>query len=429
MRMKVYQVLLLLFLVNSGLIAQYFWEKIESPTTEFMRTLHFADSLTGWVAGDSGLIFFTSDGGKNWTQQTTNTKNKIMNLFFLDNNRGWAVSWDEQMTNDFTGTYFLKTTNGGENWLLEQYREDNVFLNNLFFLDTLKGFAGGYPGKFLVTTDGGITWENAHIDSMPGAFFPPSNFKFFNNDYGFAVGGQIDISGVVWKTTNGGANWKPSIVGAEPIYDIHFFDSLNILGVGGDFEYGASVIQTSDAGETWDYRTIGIFGVATSLSFRTTTEAWVPLSISQTLMYTLDAGKTWTDTSAVDSSSIYDLAFSDSLTGYAVGEEGVILKYKYQFPDLVIEDNFIADDYYLYQNYPNPFNSSTTIEYRISEPAFVSLKIYDVLGNYISTPVKGYRQSGNYRINWDANNKPSGVYYVSLAVDGNVMTRKMILLK
>ncbi|MEJ2104002.1 MAG: YCF48-related protein [Ignavibacteriaceae bacterium] len=429
MRIKIYQILLLFFLLNSTLFSQYFWEKIESPTTEFLRTLHFADSLTGWVAGDSGLIFFTSDGGKNWVQQTTNTKNKIMNLFFIDNNRGWAVSWDEEITTDFTGTYFLKTTNGGLNWSLDQYREDNVFLNNLYFLDTLKGFAGGYPGKFLVTTDGGTTWENAHIDSMPGAFFPPANFKFYNNDYGFAVGGQIDISGVVWKTTDGGANWKPAIVGAEPIYDLHFFDSLNVLGVGGDFEYGASVIQTSDAGETWDYRTVGIFGVATSLSFRTATEAWVPLSISQTLMYTLDAGETWTDTSAVDSSSIYDLVFSDSLTGFAVGEEGVILKYRYQFPDFVVTDKFITQDYYLFQNYPNPFNSSTTVEYRIIEPAYVSLKIYDVLGNYISTLIKGFQQSGNHKINWDANGKPSGVYYLSLAVNANVLTKKMILLK
>ncbi len=51
--------------------------------------------------------------------------------------------------NLFYGTEILKTTNGGENWSVEQYREENVFLRGIYFLDTLKGFAGGVPGQFL----------------------------------------------------------------------------------------------------------------------------------------------------------------------------------------------------------------------------------------------------------------------------------------
>ena len=368
MRIKIYTIFLSVLITNSVVFGQYFWERIESPTTEFLRTIHFADSLRGWVAGDSGLIFFTSDGGKNWSQQVTNTKNKIMKLFFLDDQHAWGVSWAEASNDAFIGTYILKTTDGGQNWAVNQYREANVFLNCIYFLDTLKGFTCGYPGKFLVTYDGGISWGNVQIDTLPGAFFPPANIKFFNNDYGYAVGGQIDISGMVWRTTNGGTNWRPFVVGGEPIYDIHFFDSLNVLGVGGDFEYGASVIRTHDAGNTWDYRTVGIFGVATSLSFRTESEAWSPVSIAEAFMYTFDGGETWIDTSTVDSSSIYALEFSDSLTGYAVGEKGVILKYKYQYPSTILETENIVKDFYLFQNYPNPFNSTTSIQYRISEP-------------------------------------------------------------
>ena len=430
MKLKYYMIFLLVFASNTGLFGQYFWQRIESPSEFFLRTLHFADSLRGWVAGDSGLIFYTSDGGINWIQQVTNTKDKVMKLFFLDEDRGWAVAWDEFGSNSFYGTDILQTTNGGENWSIEQYREQNVFLNSIYFLDTLKGFMGGYPGKFLITTDGGNNWENAQIDSGVGAHFPPVHFNFYNNQYGFASGGAMDISGVVWKTTNGGEFWITTAVGPEPVRGIHFFDSLNVLGVGGDPEYfGASVIRTSDAGENWFYEELGIVGVATAISFRTETEGWAPLSLAQKIMYTFDSGATWIDTSTVDSSAIYDLVFTDSLTGYAVGEGGVILKYKYPFPVLIQDEPQYTKEYYLFQNYPNPFNLQTSIEYYISEPSQVSLKVYNLLGSLVANLVEDYQPNGKYKVTWSADNEATGIYYMRLKVNEKVQVKKLVLLK
>jgi hypothetical protein len=290
---------------------------------------------------------------------------------------------------------------------------------------------GGYPGKFLITTDGGSNWEDAQIDSGAFAYFPPVHFNFFNEQYGFAAGGAIDIAGVVWKTTNGGESWRSlEINSPDPIRQIHFFDSLNVFGIGGDPEfYGIAIIRSTDAGDSWTYEEPGIIGVATALSFRTETEGWAPTSFAQSLIYSFDSGITWTDTSTVDSSRIYDLAFSDSLTGYAVGEEGIILKYKYQYPVFIKDKPEFADQYYLYPNYPNPFNSSTTIDYHIPEPSQVSLKIYNALGSLIATLKEDYQQSGNYRLTWNADTESSGVYYLQLNVNGNLLTKKMVLLK
>jgi photosystem II stability/assembly factor-like uncharacterized protein len=111
---KRYLILLLVSISNLG-FSQNFWERISSPTENFLRTLHFADSLRGWVGGDSGSIFYTSDGGLNWTQQQTNTANKIMRLFFLDDNRAWALAWADAGASDnlFYGTEILKTTDKG----------------------------------------------------------------------------------------------------------------------------------------------------------------------------------------------------------------------------------------------------------------------------------------------------------------------------
>ena len=430
MKIKNYLVILLVIASNTGLFGQYFWQRIESPTDYWLRTLLFTDSLRGWVAGDSGLIFYTSDGGVNWIQQVTNTKDKVMKLFFLDDNMGWAVAWDEFASDNFYGTDILQTTDGGASWSIEPYREQNVFLNSIYFLDTLKGFMGGYPGKFLITTDGGMNWEDAQIDSGVGAHFPPVHFNFYNNQYGFASGGAMDISGVVWKTTNGGEFWKTTAVGPEPVRGIHYFDSLNVLGVGGDPEYfGASLVRTTDAGENWVYEELGFPGVATAISFRTETEGWAPLSLARTIMYTFDSGATWEDTLTIDTTAIYDLVFTDSLTGYAVGEGGVILKYKYPSPVMIQDEPQYSNSYYLLQNYPNPFNSSTSIEYYIPEPSQVSLKVYNLLGSVVANLVEDYQPNGKYKVTWNADNEATGIYYMRLKVNENEQVRKMVLLK
>ncbi|MDZ7624411.1 MAG: hypothetical protein U5J96_08220 [Ignavibacteriaceae bacterium] len=336
---------LFLLSLNNSSFGQNFWERIQSPTDNFLRTLHFTDSLTGWVGGDSGSIFYTSDGGLNWIQQQTNTNSKIMRLFFLDDYRAWALAWADAGAGDnsFYGTEILKTTDGGENWSVEQYREENVFLRGIYFLDTLKGFAGGVPGQFLQTSDGGMNWEPANIDSGIFSHFPVIDFKFYDDLFGFACGGRFDIAGVIWRTTNGGESWAPldaQYSPADEVWDIHFFDSLNVMGVGGDPDlFGVGIMHSTDAGISWSYEEIGVFGQALALSFRTENEGWAVVPQSETFVATFDYGVSWLSYPTPDSSKLYDIQFTDSLTGYAVGEEGVIAKYKYQAPDFVNEES------------------------------------------------------------------------------------------
>jgi photosystem II stability/assembly factor-like uncharacterized protein len=422
--------------LNNFSFGQNFWEQIQSPTDNFLRTLHFSDSLTGWVGGDSGSIFYTSDGGLNWTQQQTNTTSKIMRLFFLDDYRAWALAWADAGAGDgtFYGTEILKTTDGGENWSVEQYRDENVFLRGIYFLDTLKGFAGGVPGQFLQTSDGGLNWEPANIDSGIFSHFPVIDFKFYNQLYGFACGGRFDIAGVIWRTTNGGESWAPldaQYSPADEVWDIHFFDSLNVMGIGGDPDlFGVGIMHSTDAGISWDYFEIGVFGQALALSFRTENEGWAVVPQSETFVATFDYGVSWLSYPTPDSTKLYDIQFTDSLTGYAVGEEGVIAKYKYQSPDFV-SDEFspMVSNFILHQNFPNPFNPITTISYNLSEPGQVSLNVYNVLGTHIVTLLQEYTSSGNHSVVWNAKDEPSGVYYYQLNVNGKLATRKMLLLK
>ena len=87
------------------------------------------------------------------------------------------------------------------------------------------------------------------------------------------------------------------------------------------------------------------------------------------------------------------------------------------------------DSYNLAQNYPNPFNPSTSIQYAISSRQFVSLKVYDVLGNEIATLVNEEKDRGVYTVNFDATSLASGIYLYRIQAGSFTETKKMILMK
>jgi hypothetical protein len=95
----------------------------------------------------------------------------------------------------------------------------------------------------------------------------------------------------------------------------------------------------------------------------------------------------------------------------------------------VVEEYISPTDYSLSQNYPNPFNPNTVIEYSIPESKFVSLIVYDMLGREVTVLVNENQQAGNYKVELNAENLSSGIYYYKISSGKYVETRKMILLK
>jgi len=91
--------------------------------------------------------------------------------------------------------------------------------------------------------------------------------------------------------------------------------------------------------------------------------------------------------------------------------------------------NFIPTKFSLEQNYPNPFNPSTTIEFTLPTSAFVTLKVYNLLGEEVATLAAEKRSAGIHRINWDAKGLASGVYLYRLEAGDFVQTKKLILMK
>ena len=95
-----------------------------------------------------------------------------------------------------------------------------------------------------------------------------------------------------------------------------------------------------------------------------------------------------------------------------------------------VNQNIISlQQFQLSQNFPNPFNPSTKIGYQIPNISFVTIKVYDVLGNEIKTLVNEEKPAGIYEIDFNATDISSGIYFYQLKTGSYIETKKMLLLK
>lgn len=118
-------------------------------------------------------------------------------------------------------------------------------------------------------------------------------------------------------------------------------------------------------------------------------------------------------------------AIDNSFAGSPFTEEQSII-----ITDIVRGNENLPDHYGLNQNYPNPFNPITTIQYQLPQPTQVTLTIFNALGQRITTLVDKKQDAGYYKIKWEADHLPNGIYFYELqAGKAFKQTKKMILIK
>jgi hypothetical protein len=102
----------------------------------------------------------------------------------------------------------------------------------------------------------------------------------------------------------------------------------------------------------------------------------------------------------------------------------------FEYSHIVVEVDFVGPgEFKLNQNYPNPFNPSTVITYSIPGVEFVTLKVYDMLGNEIAVLVEGERDAGTHNVEFNSSGLSSGTYFYRIQAGSFSDTKKMILLK
>jgi len=102
---------------------------------------------------------------------------------------------------------------------------------------------------------------------------------------------------------------------------------------------------------------------------------------------------------------------------------------EFSYSQIVEVDVASPIEFVLDQNYPNPFNPSTIISFSVPQSSFVTLKVYDVLGNEVSTLVNETKEAGKYNISFDASGLSNGVYFYTIKANNFNSTKKMILIK
>jgi len=409
-------------LISINIEAQWFSQN--SDVTVNLNSVNFYSETNGWVAGDSGTILHTSDGGTNWERQTTNYTTPLLSISFCDESNGWAVG---------DNGIILKTTNQGNDWS-RVYNDTSINIRNfkvkcisptttIVLRDSNTGDFH-QETKIWKTTDNGESWED--ISPYVNGFSFLRDISFTSSQNGWACGVGGNVAGYqIHCTTDGGENWTTKYFNSPTLWSMQKILFRNTTeGWATDWD---TLYYTSDGGEIWNVSGVPNFNDLTDIVMFGNI-GYASRLIGK-IKKTTDFGNSWIEQSTAPNNFVTDIEFINENTGWAVGWNGMIYKTTNGGVTSVDEDNQIIKSFTLYQNYPNPFNPNTTISYFIPEESFVKLQVFNSLGQIVKVLVNGNYKSGEYKINFSADGLSSGVYYYQLTSENNTITKKFMLVK
>ena len=431
---------------NGGFI----WESLSTGIVEGLNSIKFISENIGWVVGQDGKILKTTNGGLSWSYQISNTTKTLNSVFFINENVGWVVGWD--------GT-ILKTSDSGNNWITQQ-SSIAVNLNSVFFYSSDLGWIVGDVGAYVKTTNGGETW----IQKTTGTTNDLNSIAFANSETGIIAG-----MGIVLHSSDSGEIWTDLSLTYANCYAISLSNNETGYIVGGD----GQIFKSTDGLSDWFIIGSGIYNTLYDVDFTNVNTGWA-VGQGGAIIKTLTGGSGYSATNLVanalassqilEVSTIEGFSVDDNIlinpggwnqetykiTGFEIGfgSVSIILEspllYDHQIGELVIklnptsvEEEFINElptEYSLLNNYPNPFNPTTKITFSLAADSKVSLKVFDVLGQEVTSLINQEMTVGVYNVDFNALNFPSGVYFYRIEATGVnnarfVDVKKMILMK
>jgi photosystem II stability/assembly factor-like uncharacterized protein len=446
--MRTFKISLLVFILSITLSAQWYDKSAGLP--EFYGYAWAIDAYDSLIAtgpftksdvylGKPDSLYLTTDGGNSWFTKALpgnlEANDDLFDISIIGKDKIWFGTGLGKIYN---------TTDGGLSWQLQYYDTlKSKFINYIEMFDSLNGMAMGDPAdstiptSFLKTTNGGVNWISQNqtelIGKWSGDLWRRVDFVSINIGYFYTFQA---FPPTIYKTTNSGKNWtvfndtiRCNVIKA---YDENIFIA----------EYDNIVSRTIDAGQSWESNQFDSLFWGNDIEFIPDNPAKVWYSSYQlNVFFSSDTGKSWGKEFELTNLRPNDIVFTDENNGWLLANQPAISAKTRIFRTtngghggivISVDDNdpgINPTGFKLEQNYPNPFNPTTNIRFLIADRGFVTLKVYDVLGNEVATLVNEEKPAGEYKVEFDGNHLPSGIYFYQLKAGGFVETRKMILLK
>jgi len=328
------------------------------------------------------------------------------------------------------GTGIFRSTDYGLTWnkVFSTSGEIPVIAVDLQGSGTAYASNWGGGGGVLKSTDFGANWATIGLTSVNtwGVHVSPES-----PDYVIAA---CYACGNTYISRNGGSSWQT--IPITPVnYQIHIVDTVTVFAgqSNGIYKLFSDIFIPVEL----VYFNAGVLGSEILLEWETATELNnVGFDIEQS-----SDNKVFEKIGFVPgfgtSSKNHNYEFSviyETAQKYYFRLKQVNLDGSYEYSDIIEVNISLTEEFELSQNYPNPFNPTTKIKFTIplvkmGHALSVQLKVYDVLGNEISTLVNGKKPAGIYEVEWNSNGLPSGLYYYQLRAGGFIETKKMVLLK
>ena len=340
------------------------------------------DSPGNLLAGSEGSgVFLSTNDGTSWNQTG------------LTNANVWALAVSD--TNLFAGTEFggvYLSTNDGTSWNQVDTGLTVPFVTSFAVSDT-DLFAGTYRHGVFLSTNNGKNWTQTGLTNPYVWALVTSGMNLFA---GTAGGDGVFLStdnGARWTAVNNEFPKDPDDTTVYGYVNALAVSGANLLA-GTDF---AGVYLSTNSGASWISVNDG-FPKMLDDSTR-----YLPVHALQVFGTDLFAG--------TENGGVWRRPLSEMITSVETCPTNLPVHYS------------------LSQNFPNPFNPSTSIRFELGGAGFVSLRVYDVLGNVVATLENGEMKQGGYQVTWKATGLSSGIYLCRLQAGNFVDIRKLILLK
>jgi len=404
------------------------WTLVENDVLEghFNKT-HFTTPQDGWIMGYTE-IFRTTDGGDSFHEVVPSGEDvdfewqrMYQDIFFSDDQTGWIISRYEGI---------FRTDDGGDTWNQIADGTDHP-MNSAWFHGPDSGWLAGNSGEIRRTGDGGETWEE--LDS--GTDEKLNEIRFADNQTGWAAGDE----GTIIRTTDGGDTWQEQNSDTDRDLEALAVHDAQTAWVAGEDEI---ILFTGDGGTTWSTQHLAHSSRQPDLETVFAIDrdtVWAVGGRSNQIaltMFSTDGGVTWARVPVPTERSINDAHFTSAQSGWAVANNGTLLKYtgpdsESDTPVSVNRDDpsELVTDLELYQNYPNPFNPTTQIRYSLPEQSSVRLDVFNMLGQRVAVLVNEGKSAGRHTVSFNASGLSSGVYFYRIQTDSQTLLKKMMLIK